>query len=663
MGLRFLMAGASAAYVEKYFSASLADAYVGQWLLFPASMADNGGFFPVSIRLGSSAWPGLVLKFTAGGDQYRLFDGAGYCADYTSLPIALRDGRWHYHVLRSRAGWDDGVMAYWLDGVLVAEFTGRSMIGLHSRVRVGVATSFSPYMSDSFDLDETKVAASYPEPFAAEPVGEYPSPARTVVLFRGASGESRQFADACVAECGIPRANLLRLDAASSAETLGDYATFQSQIENPLAAFLALHPTLAERCMTFLIGYGVPGYFVHAGTVHSAANRLMNLGTAFSSQAVNPLYAPETVERLSKSGLAGKYLCCRIDAASLQAAVDLLGLGGAISDIFALPDADTLYCDDDAYRASLACQKLRILTAGLGSFIDDAFVFGNTGDPSFGGAGTRAGFVNPAPGGAASLRSGTCPCLKALFQAYYGAALGCSDASDSFDAGSFFEMLRIGGTFAEAAIVAVAHLDWMALPAGSPLMTVAFEKGGYNIYRGIGGAEHIDWDNPVACARLDQDAVSFVQSLPEGVPSVYGIRAVSQAGLEGSSTHVLAYVESAPDGQLLPAPLARPDDLTASMQGDGSLLVGFSYYPPPGFAMAEAFDVLSDHGTGQLDEDDPIAAVEQFLAGQREFELCLTTPQRPFLLAVRARGGGRTGPLSVAVLVSFCPPPEPAEVL
>jgi len=475
------------------------------------------------------------------------------------------------------------------------------------------------------------------------------------VLYRSASADSVEFADYCAAELGVPRCNLVPLPNATADETLADYATFQAEVENDLAAWLALNPTVAANVTTFLVGYGVPGCFTHAGVVHSAASRLMHYGSAFSSGAPNPLYNPSTVERLTATALsaAGVYLACRIDADTLAHAKEIVNRQSSIVN---LQDADTLYSDDAAYLASLPCQRLRIVTAALGEYANDAFVFGDTGTPSFGAAGSRVCFVDDSADAADTLRAAS-ELFDAIVTNGYAAGLGFSSLTSNLSPLAFFEMLRVGGTLAEAFCVAIASLDYTAVPIGSPLMTVAFQLGGYNVYLGKGSPDMIDWDQAIAYTRYNVEAITINVPLMEGQKHVLAARAVSHLGVEEHNTHVLSYVELDAEGNLLPRPMSAPSEITTDIQGDGSLVMSFSYRPPTGFAPADAFEIFSDGGTGTVDLEEPVATLSNVEPHQTDFEVLLNVESFPVKLAARGLKGEQNGPLSRTITVALSPAP------
>ena len=671
-GLRCQTVAGNNAYVQKDDIASIApggELYVGFWMNVAGLPAVSSTYLS-SLYNGGSMQIGVYFS-TAGSLKLACRrDGGWTYLGWIAPPAAT--GRWLYFVLavkRASSGVAaDGWFRMWFDGRLAAEGINQDNYDTFAGsldLRAGCHAS----ARDNLDvyLDEYKVATSYPEPYVPTPADEYPSADRTIVLYRTASADSVAFADYCVAELGIPLANLIPLPNATANEGLADYATFQTEVETDLAAYLALNPTVAANCSCFLIGYGVPGYFTVSAVVHSAVSRLMNYGTAFSSGTANPLYNPSTVARLTKTALGGKYLCSRIDADTLQHARDLIDRAATVSALAALPDSDTLWSGDATYRASLACQKLRLLieryVGGEGIEADDAAFIWFTEGGSYGTGGSKVACVDVNAASGYSLRTGSTTCIVALHTQGFAAALGNSHTADTFDAESFFEMLRIGGTLAEASIVAVRKLDFTAVGAGSPLLTVAFQLGGYNVYRGLGGIESIDWQGPVACARSGEAALSVYGELTPGLRYVFAARAVSAEGVEEGNTHVVAYAELDEQGGLLPAPLARPIEQTAEAQPDGTLLVGFSYAPPVGFAEADGFDLLGNGGTGEPDLESPLATVDGAADGQTDFEVSISRPEVPTLLACRARSGEQLGPVGEALCVPAPDAPSPAELL
>ena len=672
VGMRVTTDGSNAAYMTKTLGESVAaggDLYIGFWQRINAEAA-SGRHNPLGLRdTADSTWAALLYNKVA-RDLIFYARADGGANENVTLNDLITIGRWHYIVVRvhraSSAVAADGYVSLYLDGELrgtTATVDNFDIMATPAELNVGARY----YYADGYevDIDEIKIATTYPEPYVPTPDDYYVSAERTCVLYRSASSDSTEFADYCVTELAIPRANLIPLPDATANETLADYATFQSEVEDGIAAYFALNPTVATNCMCFLVGYGVPGYFTDSGLKHSATSRLAKYGVAFSSGSSNQLYVPGgATARLTLNTLrfVGQHLATRIDAPSLAEAKTLIDRAATVSALDALPDADKLYADDAAYLASLPCQKLRIITAALAELDDAALVWDDNG-AAFGTGGSRAIFHNDQADSAELLRSGAARCYVALFASTFAAAFGSADTAETFDATRFFEMLRIGGTFAEAALVATSKLNYTAVAAGSPLMTVAVQLGGYNIYWGEGGAEDVDFDTPLGCMRADQSALTIGQSLDRLRTHVFVARAISPEGQEEHNTHVLAHVKLDEQGQLTPVPLARVNDLTVEAVSNDLLLIAFSHVAPAGFAVADGFDLVSDGGTGQLDLESPVGAIDEVVAGQTEFEITLSRPVWPLRLAVRTRNGADLGPLSEVVLVGAPDPPAASQLL
>jgi len=645
------------AYALKDLSYSIAP---GGWFSFGFWLRVNsfhasGSFYIALLRHAAQTVIYVLAYNGAVRIEYR--DDAGTATLVEATDIAT--GRWYYVVIAAkRATTDvaaDGEFAAYRNGQLLNHVTGRDNYDRWSDVSQLRLGAIAPKTGYQGDYDEIKFAAAqYVEPYAATPQTEYPDdPARTVVLLSDDSDDSWQFAEYCISELGIPYANLCPL-ACGSAESLVNYADFQNKIETPLADWLARNPTVSANVTTFLVGYNVPGYFTDSGKLHTTGSRLMRIGQAFSSQTANPLYSPDTVARLTASDLsaAGLHLACRIDAASLAAAKAIVDRGLAVTAAGTLPDTD-YFCSDDAdLRSALAVQHLRMATtddweqASAITIADDL----THADPPAGG--TRAAIVEKDTNAQTSLRGGETFWYNALAQFGYAAGVSFSAMpADGFAAEKFVEMLRIGGSFAEAAAVAVEHLDYTALVAGLPGMRVIFPKAGHNIYHGVGGPEAIDWNRPVAYSMAGAQQVAIPLSLAPGRRHVLAARTTSSEGIEEHNSEALTYVEIDEAGTLQEAPLPVPSEVTAQLRRDGKVLVGFSCYAGPGLAVPTAFDVLTDNGTGTLDVDDPAASIPVSDARQIDHTVVVTAEQLPAKFAVRACKEARRGEHSQAVTV------------
>lgn len=617
----------------------------------------------------------LLFCFSTPSLKIRARDDAGtkhYVGNHTIVT-----GRWYYiTVLVRRATTNiaaDGQAILYVDGVEVAAKTDIDnydrMNSVGDYFRAGcVANPRDDFIGD---FDEFKIATTLPgvEPCRPTPATDYVEAANTLVLYREASADSREFADYCVSQLGIPLANLVPLPNASGNETLADYATFQAEIETDLAAWLAVNPVADANKICFMVGYNLPGYFYDGGIKVSTTSRLMRYGTAFSNGTTNPLYLGTTGPdgqavppvRLTKTALdaAGITLSTRIDAPSLATAKSLLDAGLAVSVLDTLTDIDVFYSSDTDYIASLLCQKLRLITSSNLTYIDNAAVFYGTGSGSLLDTGSRATFVGTGWSSADSLRELSNSVYSALRYHGWASAIGWGSSPDTFDADSFFEMLRIGGTFAEAAAIAIGRLDYSAVMAGLPWMTVSFPKQGHNIYKGTGGVESVDFSAPVACLRHDQDQATLKTTLAAGQRHLYAARAVSTTGIEEKNTIITTFIEVDEQGETLSPPLSRPFELSATAQTDGSLLVSFSHEVNDGESEPTSFELLSDFGTGEINLNSPVGILPDLSTEQREFEMPAVSATLPAMFAARSMRDEQTSPLSETVFVQSWPSPQP----
>jgi len=678
LGLRVTIDADSQAYAGRTLGDSLAS---GKWFAV-------GWWWRVNALHTSSTLYPMGLKGSTGNDYdfcAALYPAGGiklFCKEDSSSfraagPIAssLCDGRWHYVVAAlkraSAPGANDGAVRLYIDGLLRGKATGIDNDWRFSSISyLKLGAPMGPRDGYDADLDEVKIAINADtatdamadvEPFAPQPAADLADhPERTAVLYRAASDDSAAFAAYVCEQFGVPLANRVPLPNASSDETLADYATFQAQVEDDLAAWLANNPVAAERITTLLIGYGVPGYFMHAGIRRSASSRLMRFGQAFSARTVNPLYATKSRPSIFDLRSSNCYCSTRIDADTLQHAKDLLDAGLAVSTLSTLPVSDKLFTDEPD---SLILQHTRLERVGLGELTGDAFAFGDLGSPVYGAAGTRAVLVDRSSGSADTLRA-----ASVLFTACvangYAAGMGFPADAGEFDTEAFLEILRVGGSFAEAALCATRYLDDTAVHVGAPMMTVAFPRAGFDLFRGEGAPEEIDYASPAAYLRAGQTEIDLPrQQLGPSTQYFYAARAVAASGTPERNTHALARVAVDGDGQLLPPPPPTPEDLAARTVADGNVLLTFSCVAGPGHARPDAFEVFSDDGTGVIDLGAPAAVLVGFAPGETDFETTVSPASLPALLAVRAVADGRGSGLSEVVTVRNEPEPQPAAVL
>ena len=182
----------------------------------------------------------------------------------------------------------------------------------------------------------------------------------------------------------------------------------------------------------------------------------------------------------------------------------------------------------------------------------DAFAWGDMAGQIFGTAGSRVACADDTAASADTLRA-TSEVFDAVVTNGYAAGLGNSATADTVDAASFFEMLRIGGTLAEAVMVAVAKVDYTSVSVGFGGFTVGFEQGGYNLYRALTREAVLD-GNPVAYARPGATELSVAQA--DETAFWYGITAVSSAGVENRAR--MRIVRESVSGGILGGPRPNP---------------------------------------------------------------------------------------------------------
>ncbi len=611
---------------------------------------------PMHVRGNSTVYLGME-RFESGTCQVLLLG-----AMLASAAWPVRMGGWQWVVLHLRAGSGDGLAEVYIDHQRVLAAEGLTLAGNWNQAHLG-AVWMEPGNAPAgpIDLDEVKIATGYPEPFVPAPDGELPQPCRTVVLLRGGDTDSEAFGQECIDRFDVPHANLVRLPAASADETLPDYATFQSQLEQPLADHFTRCPTVAANCTCIVLGHGVPGYFDHEGSRFSATSRLARFGQAFTAQTTNPLTGQADVVRLTSHRLNGLYLTGRVDAATLADSLALLDRAQTVAALPAIPDDELLLTDDAAYLASANYRRLRVNAANMpaGDLARDAMVFADELTNGFANpGGSRMVLVNGESEEADSLRGGAGHALAAI-QASYACVLGLAEGTDSFDIVAFFEMLRIGGTFAEAVALAAGTLDGPAVAAGWPLMTVPLAAPGYNVYLGPADLDRMDFTAPAGYANLDSDAFTFPAAVTPGQPFTVAVRAVSATGVEEHNTHVIARGHVDEAGIFVPA-LPRVTELSV-LDRAGHLRVSFLAPHQAGASEPDRWDILGDGGTGTLDTTDPLAVLHQPGRPGEPLGVSISADPRPTRLAVRAALGDRTGPLSpVRVVPAPSSPATPA---
>ena len=368
-GLRIVIDGTSNAFANKDYGEVLAagaDFYFAFWLNVRVLPSGTKAIFEVDDAGASIA----EITLTSGGlIGMTMTDDGGSASTST---VAITTGRWTYiagRVTRATgAASNDGTAALWVDNFSVGTLAAKDNFNTLEN-NMGVQLGFASTGTDGaiLDYDEFQSDSSYPQSFSPIPPSTSPGTRRIALLAQAASVNGVAFADYVIQQTGLPRSHVLMLPNATTSEALADLATWDSQVEDDIDAWVALMAVAWAKMTTFVLGHLVSGYFTEGGVKHSTVSRLMNYGNAFSSQTSNPLYNPSTVARLTVTSLnaAGVYLASRIEADSLANAKTVLDQGLVATLISRLRESDIFYSDDATLRSALDTQHLRLETADI----------------------------------------------------------------------------------------------------------------------------------------------------------------------------------------------------------------------------------------------------------------------------------------------------------
>ncbi len=282
--------------------------------------------------------------------------------------------------------------------------------------------------------------------------------------------------------------------------------------------------------------------------------------------------------------------------------------------------------------------------AAAGDFVNDVFVWSDAAAKTFGTAGSRVAFADDTADSADTMRA-TSEIFDAVITNGYAGGLGNSDLADTFDAASFFEMLRIGGTLGEAVMVAVSKIDYTSVSVGFAGLSVGFELGGYNLYRALTRAGILD-DDPVAYQRPGQ--TTFAPAQADDTAFYYGLTAVSSAGVE-NTTRMRVLLQEVVSGVLGGA---QPNPLTwARGKAVAGGLIELSLEYDGGGAAGVATGIQVARATGPAGEGVDWGSLIQTIAiGSRAHGKTVLAPTfidgETVYLAVRAvTAAGDGGPL------------------
>lgn len=329
-----------------------------------------------------------------------------------------------------------------------------------------------------------------------------------IVVYREGDNDSLTFASYYASVRGLDDAQLIALPC-SGDEILANYASFQSQIENPLKNAIANEYAVTDL-QVILVGYGVPGGFHDGSDIVSTTSRLSRIHHPYSKGFLNPLFNRQQFQRYNDADTSTALIVSRIDAPTLDIAlsiVDSINLtirqGFANGKIYFDPYAPTVDDEEASYQQELFdFENLTLPILNLVEYrttfwdqatdvvipklTNDSFMWSWKAD--------RAGYTffqnqtrsrifqyNADLDGGASVRDADdkrWPML-ALTSGYIASAGAMSDPlPEGFLRPSpFFDALFRGATIGEAFMFACPNLDWTVTLFGDPLVTTRFPIG------------------------------------------------------------------------------------------------------------------------------------------------------------------------------------------
>ena len=169
-----------------------------------------------------------------------------------------------------------------------------------------------------------------------------------------------------------------------------------------------------------------------------------------------------------------------------------------------------------------------------------------------------------------------------------------------------------------------------------------------------------DWDDSVGSVSSGGNTAEVDFTPNPWQRYTFGVRVVAAWGTPEANTHIVCFVRVNEVGELLPQALPRPFDVTTDRLTNNSVRVGFSCEVSPGFTTPSGFEILSDGGSGQLDEIIPIATVLLNDVNWTDFTTDVAVSSSPEIFAVRCIKGQQKGTVSKTVIsTSLRVPPTP----
>ena len=111
----------------------------------------------------------------------------------------------------------------------------------------------------------------------------------TLFIYRQGDTDSEEIADYYVSSWDLSSGQAVAI-ACSSTEILADYATFQTQVENPVLAAVAAQSVIGRDIWVIILGYNVPGGFYDGVDTISSTSRISRMDHTFDKFSRSYLY-------------------------------------------------------------------------------------------------------------------------------------------------------------------------------------------------------------------------------------------------------------------------------------------------------------------------------------------------------------------------------------
>lgn len=327
-----------------------------------------------------------------------------------------------------------------------------------------------------------------------------------IVTYRDGDADSESVADLYVSKHGLNIAQKVSIPC-SSTEILDNEVDFNSEVKDPIASAISTLELSGYSIWAIVLGYNIPGGFRDGSDVISSTSRISRYEHTYSKKIRNPLFDRRVFSRYSSSDLNTAVICSRIDAPTVDLALEMIRRSDKIriqrfsnGKFYLDPYSDRNGYGAEEYQNDILdfhdrTLPLLNLDSFVTTFIDpyedvvvpfvenDSFVwswFTDRSSVSFfrQTSASRVFLYNADFDGAASIRdinSRRWPTL-ALRSGYacFAGSMSNPTIPGFLRPRPFFETLVRGGTIGEAMLFSMPFFDWSVACFGDPLLNITF---------------------------------------------------------------------------------------------------------------------------------------------------------------------------------------------